>query len=181
MSTSTSSTSKGIPIRFKTNIIVPATADRLASFVRAGDPSPYRDVSQVPEGLRAFIAQPGDELEPVADAPRSATFILGETYDMDRDRHRRSRKLQREIDLQAAQLEQAEYRQEALSAEPSAEVQAALSDASEAAAGFEIAQAQSQARQNAMAAEHARRFTEEDQTVGDDRVVSPTIEGEQNP
>jgi hypothetical protein len=104
LSTSTSTTSTFTstpePVRFKVNIIVPATVDRLACFVAAGQPSPFYDVSEVPESLRAFIAS-GEESDPeLDDSPQSLNYTLNTSYDIDSRGFRRSRVGREIINLQ---------------------------------------------------------------------------------
>ena len=178
-SPSTSTSTPTTPIRFSVNIIVPATADRLARFLQAGDPSPYRDVNEVPPILLPFVLQPSDEHDPEHDdSPQSLNITLGTVYSVDERGHRRS--IQREVvRLEQAQEEQ-RYWEEALSAEPSEQVKAALEIVQQ---DFEVgvardrAEAESRARAAEMAEEHAKAFVEEGDQIDDDAVhVSPTIQ-----
>ena len=73
------------PIRFKTNVIVPASdAPGGSRFISAGLPSPYTNPEQVPPRLRPVIMQPeAFESEPKFDQPPSATFTLNTVYNVD--------------------------------------------------------------------------------------------------
>jgi hypothetical protein len=73
------------PIRFKTNVIVPAPdAPGGSRFIVAGEGSPYRSLDEVPTRLRPVIMQPeAFESEPKFDQPPSATFTLNTVYNVD--------------------------------------------------------------------------------------------------
>ena len=121
-STSTST----IPIRFSVNVAIPPTADRVGRFVPAGSPSPYHDVSEVPESLRTFITSSVDQTDPDDNEPQNAIFVLNTAYDIDSRGFRRSRvgpgivRLEQQAETQAAW-------ERALS-EPSEQEQRALVD-----------------------------------------------------
>ena len=121
------STSSGIPIKFSVNVVIPAgIAGPIARFLQAGSESPFRDVSEVPPSLRPFIASDVDELGELDDSPRSLNYTLNTVYSVDANDRRRARGIEREVvDLQRAQEEQ-QYWEEALSAEPSEQVKAAM-------------------------------------------------------
>ena len=73
------------PIRFKTNVIVPAPdAPGGSRFIVAGEDSPYRSLDEVPTRLRPVIMRPeAFESEPKFDQPPSATFTLNTVYNVD--------------------------------------------------------------------------------------------------
>ena len=73
------------PIRFKTNVIAPASdAPGGSRFISAGLPSPYTNPEQVPPRLRPVIMQPeAFESEPKFNQPPSATFTLNTVYNVD--------------------------------------------------------------------------------------------------
>ena len=172
---STLTSTSMLPIRFSVNIIAQATADRLACFVAAGSPSPYRSLDEIPEAVRAFVLQPGDEPGPIHDDTPQLNYTLGTLYSLDADDRRRAKSVEREIlNLQRAQEEQEAW-EEYLAREPDEAVKAALADAHAAGSGLAIAQAQYAAKEAEMSAEHARQFVEEDSIVDDGR-ISPAIE-----
>ena len=181
-STSTTSTVTSIPIRFSVNIVVPpGVAGPIARFLQADRESPFGSIDEVPKNLKPFIASSDELVEPFDDLPRSATFLLGEQYAVDRDGLRRAKCVEREVlNLQLAQQQQEAW-EEYLAREPDEAVKAALADAHAAGSGLAVAQAQYQQKQREIAEQHAKQFVEEDQMIDDDQesIVSPTIEGVQ--
>ena len=115
------------PIVFKVNVIAPVDgAPGGSRFFEAGQPSPYHDISEVPENFRPFIVSGEPETEPPADEPRSATFMLNTVYDIDRDGYRKARNIERQIvNLQQGQ-EDLEAAERALNADPDEQTRAAL-------------------------------------------------------
>jgi hypothetical protein len=98
-STSTASTftSTSEPVRFKVNVVVPATADRVGRFVRAGDPSPFHDVIQAQKVCDRSLRSSKDEPDPEHDdEPQNVVFALNPQYAVGED-GRRGRRLQREV------------------------------------------------------------------------------------
>ena len=174
--------SEGKPLVFRVNIAIPpGIAGPIGRFLQAGAKSPFHSIDEVPINLRGFVVQSSDEaeLEPDDDQLPSATFVLGEQYAVGRDGLRRSRKLQREVNLQLAQQEQQEYWEQALS-EPSESERVALELVQrnhETLVARDTAIATARARECDLSTEYAREFTEEDQIDADS--VSPTIQ-EQN-
>jgi hypothetical protein len=60
------------PIVVRVNIIAQvAGAPGGSRFIEAGQLSPYREISEVPENFRPFIVSGEPETEPPADEPRS--------------------------------------------------------------------------------------------------------------
>ena len=169
-----------IPVRFSVNVVIPSgVAGPIARFLQAGTESPFRDVSEVPESLRAFIASNVEpELEPNDQAP-SATFVLGERYSVDRDGLRRAKSVQREVvRLERAAEEQA-AREEYLRREPDGQLAAALSVVQEnfdVGVARERAEAESRAKEAEMANQFAKEFVEEDENADGAVHVSPTIQ-----
>lgn len=180
-STSTTSTftSTSEPVRFKVNVVVPATADRVGRFVRAGDPSPFHDVIQVPEGLRPFIASNKDEPDPEHDdEPQNVVFALNPQYAVGED-GRRGRRLQREVIRLEQQAETQAYWEERVG-QLTEQERAALAIAQEdheIAVARDTAIATAGARERDLSAERAMRSIDEDQNDADsDYFVSPSIQ-----
>jgi hypothetical protein len=113
------------PIKFSVNIIVPATADRLAYFVSAGTASPYRSLDEIPEAVRGFVVQSSDELDPEPDdSPQSLNYTTNMLYSVDDRGHRRT--VRREIvNLERMRAEQ-EAIEQSLNAEPDEQLAAAM-------------------------------------------------------
>lgn len=86
------STSSMTPIRFSVNVVIPpGVAGPIGRFLQAGHDSPFYDVSEVPESLRAFIAS-GEESDPEPDdSPQSLNYTVNTVYDLDERGFRRSR------------------------------------------------------------------------------------------
>jgi hypothetical protein len=106
------------PIVFSENVIVPTGGFEGSRFVRAGDPSPYRDPSEVPAPLRGFIVTPGDSL-PEAAEERFGTYEPNVTYSMHSDGSR-GRAIRRQVaELSSARAEQ-EWAERAAEAEAEA-------------------------------------------------------------
>jgi hypothetical protein len=59
-------------IVFSVNTLVPVGGFTGSLFVKAGEPSPYRDISEVPQQLRAFI-EPAETLETAESGRMSPT------------------------------------------------------------------------------------------------------------
>ena len=88
-------------IVFSVNILVPVGGFEDSRFIKAGEPSPYRDISEVPEQLRAFI-EPAEPLETAESDERFANFQENVVYRMNPDG---SRSHNRAISRQAASRE----------------------------------------------------------------------------
>ena len=67
------------PVAFSVNIIVPVTGFEGSRFIKAGEPSPYCDISEVPEQLKSFIA--GDETAE-SQGPPGGLFELSTIYNV---------------------------------------------------------------------------------------------------
>ena len=167
-------------IKFKANVVIPpGVAGPIGRFLRAGDPSPFHAGSEVPPNLRGFIVQPGDEPDSEPDDSPQLNYTVNTLYSVDANDRRRARSVEREIlNLQRAQEEQAAW-EDYLSREPDDAVKAALANAHAAGSGLAIAEAQYQAKQNAMAEQHAKKFVEEGDQNDEADFVSPSIQ-EQN-
>ena len=89
---------------FRVNVIAPAeSAPGGARFVPAGEPSPYHDIAEVPDHLRAFIV--GDEAEP--ESPRRVQRSLRAEYHLPVEQRRSSRaRHQRQVAELEAEAEQ---------------------------------------------------------------------------
>lgn len=177
-STVSPSTALKTLVLFSVNIIVPATADRLACFVAAGSPSPYQSLDEVPQAVRGFVVQPGDERDPEhVDEPQSLTYTLNTSYDVDSRGFRRSRVGREVVNLQQ-QAETQAYWEERLS-ESTEQEEAALAIVQadhETGVARDIAAVAYKAKEAEMADQFAREFTEDEQIVDDGRSVSPAIE-----
>ncbi len=152
-------------------------------FLSAGVSMPLRELASIPANLRLerYIIRHPSNSEPEPEPEPSLTFTLGTPYSVDSEGRRRTRNLQREaIALDRAQQETEEI-ENALAAEPDAQVKAALEVAEErhqAAVDFQIAEATVAAKRREMDNEAARQFAEEDPMLVDDHrnlPVSPTI------
>lgn len=67
------------PVAFSVNIIVPVAGFEGSRFIKAGEPSPYCDISEVPEQLKGFIA--GDE-DAESQGPPGGLFELTTIYNV---------------------------------------------------------------------------------------------------
>lgn len=67
------------PVAFSVNIIVPVAGFEGSRFIKAGEPSPYCDISEVPEQLKGFIA--GDE-DAESQGPPGGLFELNTIYNV---------------------------------------------------------------------------------------------------
>ena len=83
-------------IKFKVNVLAPQEGSRLACFIAAGEPSPWRSADEVPDRLRGFITKLSEVGPKPDDSTPSATFTLGETYNVDEHGFRRPKNIQRE-------------------------------------------------------------------------------------
>jgi hypothetical protein len=110
-------------IRFNTNVIVPTSSFEGSIFIRRGEPTPFASAEDVPENLKAYIAEPSEaDAEP---EQRFANFSPNIVYQAHPDGGR-GRALRHEV----AELSQAVAEQEW--AEQAAEAQAALDKETEA-------------------------------------------------
>jgi hypothetical protein len=67
------------PVAFSVNIIVPVAGFEGSRFIKAGEPPPYCDISEVPEQLKGFIA--GDE-DAESQGPPGGLFELNTIYNV---------------------------------------------------------------------------------------------------
>ena len=153
------------PIVFRVNILAPvANAPGGSLFFQAGVASPYHDISEVPDHLRAFIVSGEPETEPPADKPIGLTFSLNEPYAIDRDGYRRAKEIERQIvNLERGQ-EDLEAAERALNADPDEQTRAALEVVQgnhDAAVARAMAQAEYAAKERDMANEFAQRMIDE--------------------
>ena len=150
---------------FNVNIIAPvAGAPGGSRFFEAGQPTPYHEISEVPENFRSFIASGEPETEPSADEPRSLTFGLNTPYAIDRNGYRRAKNIERQVvNLQQGQ-EELEAAERALNADPDEQTRAALEvvqDHHDAAVARAMAEAEYAAKERDAANEVAQRMIDE--------------------
>jgi hypothetical protein len=75
-------------------------------FIPAGTESPFRSIDEVPENLRGFVLQSGDQPDDESsDEPRSLNYMLNTSYDLDSRGFRRSRVGREVIRLEQAAAE----------------------------------------------------------------------------
>ena len=173
-----------IPIKFSVNIVIPpGVAGPIGRFLQAGYDSPFHSLDEVPPSLRGFVVQSSDEDSEPDGSPLSLNYTLNTVYAVDANDRRRAKGIEREIiRLERAQEEQ-RYWEEALSAEPSEQVKAAMEIVQqdhELSVARDTAIATARARERDLSNEFAQRAIDEDQNDDAGYSVSPSIEGEQN-
>lgn len=134
-------------------------------FIRAGEPSPYRSLDEVPAHLRPLVGEPPTEPdEPDEDSPRSLSYTLNTVYRVDRDGYLRAKNVEREVIRLEAGQEEMEALENALSQEPDEQLKAALEvvqEAHEASVARQIAEGQYSVKEQERAQQVAAEFIEE--------------------
>jgi hypothetical protein len=145
-------------------------------FVKAGEPSPYRDISEVPQQLRAFI-EPAETLETAESGENVANYSPGVVYLTNPDGSR-GRAIRRQVaELSSARAEQ-EWAEQAAEAQATLdkETEAALQDAHDVHIGLELASAEIMHRDRDAAPDliMAQRDAE-DRGEAETRVTAPRV------
>ena len=142
------------PITFSQNVIIQVDGFEKSRFIRAGEPSPFHDISQVPESLKQFIVNG----EPEPEAPNTAFFEPNVAYQITSD-GRMGRALRRQagqLAAASAEREWAEREVEVANKLPR-ETLEAIQDAHDRYIGRELAIAEHNARLVDAAYEAAQR------------------------
>ena len=144
---------------FRVNIIAPSDgAPGGSRFFPAGEPSPYNDISAVPDHLRAFVVT-GDD-EPEAEVEGQANFTLGVTYQMT-ESGQRGRALSRQVAELEREADQRDWLEEQLSTPLRPDIAAAVEDQNAQRVGRQMAEAETRARWIDAASEAAESGGEE--------------------
>ena len=115
-----------------------ADAPGWSRFFVAGEPSPYYDISEVPDHLRAFVVT-GDE--PEAEEEGRSNFTLGVTYQMTESGHR-GRALSRQVAELEREADHRDWVEEQLSAPLRPDIAAVLEDQNAQRVGRQMAEAE---------------------------------------
>ena len=128
---------------FKVNVIVTvADAPGGSLFFSAGQPTPYRDISEVPPNLQPFVVS---DDEPEAEVEGQANYTLGVVYAMTED-GRRGRVISRQVAEHERESEHRDWIEEQLSTPLRADIADALEDQNAQRVGRQMAEAESRAR-----------------------------------